>query len=59
MTKQEQKNQAWKEFEAKIDQPWKEYLVIIHPMLKEYEAKCKAIDAQDEDEDTAKKTNRL
>ncbi len=49
MTKQQQKEQAYKEYEAIIAPAYKEYLAIEEPALKEYKAKCKEIDEQEED----------
>jgi len=57
MTKQEQKNEAYEDYEAIIDQAfkvqeaiiapaYKDYLAIIAPAYKDYLAKCKEIDAQ-------------
>ena len=59
-TKQEQKNEAYKAYEAIERQAWKSYQVIAEPALeayqairepawKSYQAKLKEIDKQEED----------
>jgi len=43
MNKQQQKDQAYKKYEAIKDQAYEEYLAIRGQAYKKYEAKCKEI----------------
>ena len=49
MTKQEQKDQAWKKYKAITDLAWKKYEAIIDLAWKNCLAKYKKIDEQEED----------
>jgi len=49
MTKQEQKNEAYKAYEAIKDPADKTYKAIINPAFKAYLAKCEEIDAQEDE----------
>ena len=46
MTKQEQKDLAWKEYDAIKGQAWKKYEAITDQAWEKYLAKCKKIDEQ-------------
>jgi len=49
MTKQEQKNEAYKAYEAIKDPAFKAYLAIRDPAHEDYLAKCEEIDAQEDE----------
>jgi len=48
-TKQERKDEAYKEYEKIINTVWEEYKKIEKPAFKEYEKKCKEIDNEPEE----------
>lgn len=48
MTKQQQKNKAYAEYNAIEEQAYKEYQTTQEPALKEYQSKCNEIDGKEE-----------